>query len=170
MGDAMDALRAASEAYRRAHPQRADELDAAMAAGVDLDAPTKWEQAQPQPEPEAQEELELSNPDADDIGKFGGPDRGAPDTQRQAAVAIYPASGTARRRVLDAIALSGDGGLTDEDMQDALNMNPSTQRPRRVELVEGGWVEDSGKRRSTASQRDAAVWVLTDRGRAEWRP
>jgi hypothetical protein len=42
-------------------------------------------------------------------------------------------------------------------------MNPSTQRPRRVELVEGGWVEDSGERRPTRSGMDAVVWRGTDK-------
>lgn len=121
-------------------------------------------------EREMPEQLDLlSDPDANTLGKFQAP--GAtwtPDTQRQAAVAAYPNTGTARRRVLDFIALHG--GATDEEMQDGLNMNPSTQRPRRVELVEGGWVEDSGRTRKTGSGSAACVWALTERGRAEWRP
>lgn len=111
----------------------------------------------------------LSDPDANRIGKFQGPGTTwTPDTQRQAAVAAYPNTGTARRRVLDFIAHSA--GATDEQIQEGLRMNPSTQRPRRVELVEGGWIEDSGRTRRTRSGTAAAVWVLTARGRAEWRP
>lgn len=93
------------------------------------------------------------------IGKFQH--EGASDTQRLAALSVYPNTGTWRRQVLDSILSSGVIGATDEDLQLALNMNPSTQRPRRVELVEGGWVEDSKGRRKTRSGRDAVVWVAT---------
>lgn len=100
----------------------------------------------------------LSDPDRNTIGKFQRPTDAA-ETQRTAAVLAYPSTGTWRRKVLDAITVAGNHGMTDEQIQEALRMNPSTQRPRRVELVEGGWVMDSGRRRSTRSRRDAVVWV-----------
>lgn len=99
----------------------------------------------------------LSDPDRNTIGKFQRPTDAA-ETQRVAAVAAYPSTGTWRRKVLDYIS-SREEGATDEQIQDALRMNPSTQRPRRVELVEGGWIEDSGRRRKTRSRREAVVWV-----------
>lgn len=49
------------------------------------------------------------------------------------------------------------GGATDEEMQLALGMNPSTQRPRRIELVRRGLVVEDGTRR-TSSGRNASVW------------
>jgi hypothetical protein len=52
-------------------------------------------------------------------------------------------------------------GLTDEQMQTYLGMNPSTQRPRRIELVRSGLVVDSGFKRPTRSGRDATVWRAT---------
>lgn len=100
----------------------------------------------------------LSDPDRNTIGKFQRPTDAA-ETQRVAAVAAYPSTGTWRRKVLDYIAFCHEDGATDEEIQQYLNMNPSTQRPRRVELVEGGWIEDSGRRRKTRSRRDAVVWV-----------
>lgn len=51
------------------------------------------------------------------------------------------------------------GGLTDEQLQDGLGMNPSTQRPRRIELVAMGFVRDSGEVRKTRSGSKAVVWV-----------
>jgi hypothetical protein len=41
-------------------------------------------------------------------------------------------------------------------------MNPSTQRPRRIELCEAEAVIDSGLRRLTRSSRAAVVWVHID--------
>jgi hypothetical protein len=105
----------------------------------------------------------LSDPDRNVLGKFQRPGDAA-ETQQSAAVEAYPQSGTQRRKVLDFIAGRGNYGATDEEVQDFLVMNPSTQRPRRVELVEGGWIEDSERRRLTRSRRSAVVWVLTARG------
>lgn len=50
------------------------------------------------------------------------------------------------------------GGLTDEELQLTTGMNPSTERPRRVELVDAGVLCDSGNRRKTRSGRAAVVW------------
>ncbi len=81
------------------------------------------------------------------------------DTSRDAARAIRPALGDLQARVLE--CLRTRGGLTDEQIQDALGMAPSTQRPRRVELERAGYARDSGERRSTRSGRRAVVWVAT---------
>ncbi len=51
-------------------------------------------------------------------------------------------------------------GATDEEMQAGLGMNPSTQRPRRIELARRGLVVESGTRK-TASGRMACVWKAT---------
>jgi hypothetical protein len=96
--------------------------------------------------------------------------KGAPavvgsDTSQAAAKAIWKDAPTLRQQVLEllrsvAAAHSGNG-LTDEEMQVRLDMNASTQRPRRVELVQAGLVKDSGRRARTRSGRNAVVWVAT---------
>ena len=71
-------------------------------------------------------------------------------------------TGTARRRVWDLIRGAmhwPDPGATDEDIARYIHMNPSTVRPRRLELVEAGLVRDSGRTRKTRSDREAIVWV-----------
>lgn len=40
-------------------------------------------------------------------------------------------------------------------------MGGSTERPRRIELMHGGFVVDSGYRRFTKAKRSAVVWVIT---------
>lgn len=80
-------------------------------------------------------------------------------TFREAAEAIGPQAGTLRAQVLTWLRNRGPDGATDEEMQDGLGMNPSTQRPRRVELVQGKHVVDSGRTRKTRSGRQAVVWV-----------
>ncbi len=54
-------------------------------------------------------------------------------------------------------------GATDFEIQKASGLNPSTQRPRRIELVECGLVRDSGKTRPTPSGRKAVVWEIIAR-------
>jgi transcription initiation factor IIE alpha subunit len=79
----------------------------------------------------------------------------------EAAVAIEPNAGTLLRQVLSLLRWRKAYGATDEEMQDHLKMNPSTQRPRRVELVNRKLVVDSGRTRLTRSGRKATVWVAT---------
>lgn len=80
------------------------------------------------------------------------------ETSEAAAEEALPNAGTQRRRLWDFLEERGEKGATDEEMQEHLGMNPSTQRPRRVELVERGLVYDSGEKRDTRSGRKAVVW------------
>ena len=80
-------------------------------------------------------------------------------TSFDAAKAIEPKAGTLRAKLLDELRHFPEIGLTDQEMQDLTNMDPSTQRPRRIELHKAGLIEDSGKTRATASGRQAVVWV-----------
>jgi len=75
------------------------------------------------------------------------------DTSRTAAVAIQPRAGTLRAKVLAHLKTCLHGA-TDKEMQAALFMAGSTQRPRRIELVTAGLARDSGVRRDRC-----AVWV-----------
>jgi hypothetical protein len=111
--------------------------------------------------------MPLEDPGLTTIGKFQRPGAAAV-TQRTAAIEAYPATGTQRRRVLHAIATLGEHGATDEELQQILDMNPSTERPRRVELVESGWIEDSEDKRRTKAGRAAVVWCLTPAGREQY--
>lgn len=86
-----------------------------------------------------------------------------PDTSFTAAARVLGKTGSGRRRVLAAL-MSGD--LTDEQMQSLLRMSPNTQRPRRVELVDHGYVQATGERRQSISGARSIVWTATDAGRA----
>lgn len=77
-------------------------------------------------------------------------------TSVAAAERIEPNAGTLRASVL--AYLKHAGAATDEEMQYNMGLNPSTQRPRRVELVRAGLVYDSGRTRLTRSGRSAVVW------------
>lgn len=112
----------------------------------------------------------LPSPDENRVGRFHGPDAGAPATERQAALLIFPNSGTARRKVLDFVAGKARAGATDEEVSLALDMRLYTAAPRRNELVTDGWLEDSGRRRETTTGAHAAVWVLTKMGLEMWKP
>ena len=83
--------------------------------------------------------------------------RDHPATSKAAALAVAPKAGTQRRRVLEAIA---SHPATDEELQARLAMSGNTERPRRVELVEGGWIRDSGARRPSMSGQESIVWEL----------
>lgn len=59
-----------------------------------------------------------------------------------------------QRKVLEFIACRPS---TDEEIATELEMNPSTVRPRRIELARRGLIVDDGTRK-TASGRMATVW------------
>lgn len=82
-------------------------------------------------------------------------------TSADAADLARAGAATQRDRVLAAIRAAGSAGLTDEQIADRLELNPSTGRPRRIELVERGQVRDSGRTRATRSGRQAVVWTAT---------
>lgn len=60
------------------------------------------------------------------------------------------------RLVLDFLRATPDGA-TDEEIASGLGLNPSTERPRRIELARRGLVVEAGTRK-TASGRNASVW------------
>ncbi len=62
-----------------------------------------------------------------------------------------------RALVLAAVQHSPDG-LTDQAIQEATGLVESSERPRRVELVEANLLYDSGRQRITRSGRMASVW------------
>lgn len=81
-------------------------------------------------------------------------------TSMQAADSLEPATLNAMQRQVYEFLASRPDGATDEEMQRGLVMNPSTQRPRRIELVRRGLVVEDGTRR-TSSGRNASVWKAT---------
>jgi hypothetical protein len=85
------------------------------------------------------------------------------DTSEAAARAIEPDMNALQQKVLAHLRGCSALGATDDEMQRALAMNPSTQRPRRIELVNKGLVVDSGMKRRTGSGRWAVVWIATPR-------
>jgi hypothetical protein len=85
----------------------------------------------------------------------------SPDTSRAARLDAAPRSGTQRERVLRAVL---EAPATDEELELRLGL---THTPRRLELVEGGWVTDSGIRRPTTRRSDAIVWQATEKAR-DW--
>ena len=87
-------------------------------------------------------------------------------TSRAAAVAIEPVAGTRRAQVLAFIRERGAVGATDEEMQLRIPMSPNTQRPRRVELVQGQHIVNSGRTRQTLAGDEAVVWVASEIGKA----
>ena len=81
-------------------------------------------------------------------------------------------SGTNRRKVLDAVAAVARDpklvGLTDLQIAQTTGLRDNSVRPRRVELVDGGWLEPAtssdGKPVTREHYgREHTVWVLTQR-------
>ena len=63
-----------------------------------------------------------------------------------------------RRKILEALRAS-TSGLTDEGLCEATGLQPSSLRPRRIELVESRDVAAAPWTRPTKSGRAAIVWL-----------
>lgn len=82
------------------------------------------------------------------------------NTSIEAKDSMTECAATMRARVLTLLRGFPTSGATDEQIQHCLSMNPSTERPRRIELVRMGLVRDSGRTRETSSGRKAIVWTV----------
>ena len=105
--------------------------------------------------------LPLPRPDAPGRGKRR---TGARQTSVDAADLVAPRTGSQRARVLDAVhAVSTGplGGLTDVELARQTGLPANSVRPRRVELVDLGWLEDTGRKREHLG-RGHVVWGLTE--------
>lgn len=78
-------------------------------------------------------------------------------TSAEAAQKITKHIGPLHQRILAYLKVRPEGA-TDIEMQEGLEMNPSTQRPRRIELAAAGKIENFGCTRPTKSGRNAIVW------------
>lgn len=84
------------------------------------------------------------------------------ETSKESALNAEPKAGTKRFLLLEFLRARGAVGATDEEMQDALHINPNTQRPRRGELVERKFVVESDITRTTTSGGKATVWIAAE--------
>lgn len=88
---------------------------------------------------------------------FTAPYQAHSETSREAATSIKTSATNLRELVYRAIAEHGP--MTDERIAQVLSMNPSTERPRRIELVNAGRVVEAGWER-TKSGRKATLWEV----------
>jgi predicted HTH transcriptional regulator len=82
----------------------------------------------------------------------------------EAAVSMLDKSKSLRANVLR--LLRDKGPLTDEAIAVELKLNPSTARPRRIELVNDGVVVRVGEGKTTSGRR-AALWGVSALGANE---
>jgi hypothetical protein len=84
-------------------------------------------------------------------------------TSRRTAERITIRSGTNRTEVLLALHGAAPGGLTDWEIQRDTGIQPSSERPRRGELVDAGLVRATEQTREHKGE-DWTVWTITTSG------
>lgn len=105
----------------------------------------------------------------DALGDMEGKVRNdAPETSRRAARRVVLRTGTQRSGVLS--ALENLGSMTDYQLQQALDLQPSSERPRRGELVDAGLVQVAYDVKGSPQTREHngsewRVWEITPAGR-----
>lgn len=83
-----------------------------------------------------------------------------PETSKEAARRALPNSPILRRKIFDAIK---ERPRTDDELEVLLDSPHQSVSSQRRGLVLDGWVEDSGRRRKTRSDRWAIVWRVRRR-------
>jgi len=106
----------------------------------------------------------INNPESGDI--TGMVRRTDPDTSRMAAYLANVTAGTLRAKCLLALADAGDDGLTDFELGHWVGRQQTSAGKRRGELVALGLVVKTTEKRPTPSRAFAAVWRITEAGRA----
>jgi len=89
-----------------------------------------------------------------------------PETSHEAAEAISPRLRELQRLVLD-FAASAPDGFTDVVLNRHFDTHGSTYRTRRSELVEQGYIRDSGERHTYGENgkgRRHVIWQITVEG------
>jgi predicted ArsR family transcriptional regulator len=88
----------------------------------------------------------------------------ARETSRLAALKAAPKSGTYRYQILRALVAASDTGCTDDELAQQLSISPNTVRPRRLELVEGGFVCEGTRSAKSFFGNKAIAWIATPQG------
>lgn len=85
-------------------------------------------------------------------------------TSFQAAVDNLPRAGTQKARVLEQLAARPGEGATRPELALLLNLSENAVRPRVVELIEVGLIEETEQTRRTRSGSQATVLVAKNVG------
>jgi len=81
------------------------------------------------------------------------------DTSKEAAEKILPKAGSLQRLVLGVVRSRRPLGATCDEVEDVLKGLHQTISARVRELVQLGFIKDSGRRRTTRSGRKARVYI-----------
>jgi len=110
-----------------------------------------------------QAQSEMFEFDGGKITPIAPPCQAHSETSREAAESILESCNRLQKEVYEVILSRGEHGATDDEIQVALEMNPSTQRPRRIELDKKGLIRSTETKRKTRTGRKATVWVAAGR-------
>lgn len=95
--------------------------------------------------------------------RVGKHHRDAGPTEKQAAVAITPKTGTARRRIYEALVAAGRRGLTAWELVDITGLLRSTVDGRLNELADRHFaVKTTDKRLTARTGMNGAVWRVLE--------
>lgn len=83
-------------------------------------------------------------------------------TSRSSMTKVFPKTGSIRRKVYDLV--KNNWGMTDYELEEALNMKHQTVSASRRSLVVDGHLVDSGQTKKNQQGNDCIVWVAQSNG------
>lgn len=100
--------------------------------------------------------VDQDDPTANRIGRWN---QDGQATQRGAAIDNYPRSGSQRARILMLLEATP---ATSDEIEAALGIPHQSASARINDLLNGGWILDTGQRRRTRSGSLAIAWTASD--------
>ena len=85
-------------------------------------------------------------------------------TSRQAAIRIYPETGSLRLKIYELLIRAGIRGATDQEIESILSINGNSVRPLRGSLAAQGFIIDSGTTRENTNGNLCIVWRAVEEG------
>lgn len=87
-------------------------------------------------------------------------------TSRRAALDNYPRAGSQRHRIIEALYRAYRGELTRDGIAEELGLQHQSVDPRVLELIRGGWVQETPREKPTRTGSKAKLLELTSKARA----
>jgi hypothetical protein len=85
-------------------------------------------------------------------------------TSRQAAIRVYPETGSLRLKIYELLVRAGIRGATDQEIESVLMINGNSVRPLRGSLAAQGFIIDSGTTRENTNGNLCIVWRAVEEG------
>ena len=85
-------------------------------------------------------------------------------TSINAAIKVYPETGSLRLKIYELLIRAGTRGATDQEIVSSLGISGNSVRPLRGSLEKQGFIIESGTTRQNTNGNLCIVWIAVEEG------